>query len=100
MTTETGSSLSTAPARHPAAPMASQSPGARTTEGVVEVIRAAALSPEAEKIQGTTRVMNSVYGYLQNVCGRKLDELTPTDVLKVGAILKTLSEFDVETNRR
>lgn len=99
MTTETGSSL--APARHPAAPSAShQSPGARTTEGVVEVIRAAALSPEAEKIQGTTRVMNAVYGYLQNVCGRKLDELTPTDVLKVGAILKTLSELDVETSRR
>ncbi|MCP6456880.1 hypothetical protein NL495_27520, partial [Klebsiella pneumoniae] len=87
-------------ARHPAAPTASQSPGARTTEGVVEVIRAATLSPEAEKIQGTTRVMNAVYGYLQNVCGRKLDELSPTDVLKVGAILKTLSEFDVESSRR
>lgn len=98
MTTETGSSLSTT--RHPAAPTASQSPGARTTEGVVEVIRSATLSPEAEKIQGTTRVMNSVYGYLQNVCGRKLDELSPTDVLKVGSILKTLSEFDIEPNRR
>lgn len=97
MTTETGSIL--APSR-PAAPTASQSPGARTTEGVVEVIRSATLSPEAEKIQGTTRVMNSVYGYLQNVCGRKLDELSPTDVLKVGSILKTLSEFDIEPNRR
>src|SRR5690606_24754542 len=34
-------------------------------QSVVEVVRTAMLSAEAEKIASTTRLINSIYGYLQ-----------------------------------
>jgi len=67
---------------------------------IVESLARVLSTPEPTKLQGTTRVVNSFVGYLTGVCGRKIDEMTPADVSRLGTVLKAFEELDIERGQR
>jgi hypothetical protein len=60
----------------------------------VEVIRSSVLTQEANRLAAVARMMNAFNGYLTNVSGRPLDQLTTSDIMRLGTILKALDELE------
>ncbi|WP_406855832.1 hypothetical protein ABEG18_25495 [Alsobacter sp. KACC 23698] len=47
-----------------------------------------------KRLLAVTRIVNAYYNYLSSVCNRPLDEITPSDVTRLGLILKTVEESE------
>ena len=49
---------------------------------------------ESKRLQAITRVVNAFHNYLAVVAGRQMDEITASDVARLGMILKILEEIE------
>lgn len=94
-TTEPSTNGGSGPAdRLPSLPRVSQD------AAIVESLARVLSTPEPAKLHATTRVMNSFFGYLTGVCGRKIDEMTPADVTKLATMLRAIEELEMERTPR
>ncbi|GGH18873.1 hypothetical protein GCM10007036_21330 [Alsobacter metallidurans] len=59
-----------------------------------------ALQSESKRLQAITKIVNSFHNYIATVAGRPADEMTASDVARLGMVLKIVEEIELTDRTR